>query len=1151
MDNYKQSESISPQKKFRAVQTDEGMALLFSIGTDGVFYLTEQQSGHKTGWERIDLSSQLSAVHDNGTIMAKTFAVAQNINTQKIDVALVISVAGKDFLYLSLGNDNSAGAITTGNINWSPIPFDDPQHAGIDLDVIDVFISESKSEEYIVADISQSTFKTDPTKYLARYYIDNSSSQKWNPMTIGGELEPGASSCLGRVAGDRVDGMYTLGTIGKTTELLYAPLYNYFHRNAPITLRRFSMPQGASVIATADAGNGATNLFVAAADGLYYYASDKQEDGASGARVVPHDLFNGATSMYAIAAANQVTVWGLNGRTDQIFYTSCPANELSDPTAWSVPVPIMTGVEQVAPYINRSNSANTFFAHTGTGDLSVAVKSPQTTIWNHRAVTLPPSDTKLKATKFRSYTTRIQVVDENQQPVAGAAVNISSDSETSVYINHLYHVIGTTPIQVVTDTLGSITVIDAVATLAGAKLHISLADGSKVSINPMDKPSAKATKLQSAQALSDANINYQNGDSKKLVKKGVSPNTLKAVATANSQLASAYQLTASGGGRSTTSLRSLNAVATTAGAKSIWVEAGDLFSWLEHELEAVGEVIWNEEMKVWTFVVKIADEVYSAVLDCVEAVVSAIQTVYNAIIKAIEDLIDFLKYLFDLDDIKRTKNVIENIAKLFLQHQVDQIEVMKNEFNGMIDNTEKAINNWAGRGNLSGLGTEGTTPVNKSSKPAQNNSAPGSLLSHHYQDNAQNTTMSATPPSPPPPSNPVTVLLDALENEWHILGDAFDAVYKLVANIENMSVEDFVKQLIAIIADTTLESIKNVVDALLDVIYDMAELALKAFETPIHIPVVSDILEDFGIPDFSFMDIACWVGAVPVTIAYKIAEGKAPFADDEQTKTLTSAKDFETLAAQFPGSPTVSLISQKNTVAMFLADEAAEGPVINAAKVQTTKDDTLIPISESTAEAVFAICHGLAGVSGLFSAVLDSAEAAQETGENPLVIPAAVSAIIGGGLQVGANFLIPKNPIKQPVVKWVNNATSGIRVICKGIFSGPGQQFLGGNKLMKKVKLNNLKVKDARGVGSVVDAVLVFPALACSCWHFYELAEADASSARTEAILDESSNVAAYLARISYAVAANTEAEVKVAAIVVLAVSDLAYGGLQVAEVVA
>ncbi len=59
MTNYHPAEVAAPDKKFEALQAGDGRSVLFSIGTDGVFYATCQVSGHATGWERLDLSSTL------------------------------------------------------------------------------------------------------------------------------------------------------------------------------------------------------------------------------------------------------------------------------------------------------------------------------------------------------------------------------------------------------------------------------------------------------------------------------------------------------------------------------------------------------------------------------------------------------------------------------------------------------------------------------------------------------------------------------------------------------------------------------------------------------------------------------------------------------------------------------------------------------------------------------------------------------------------------------------------------------------------------------------------------------------------------------------------------------------------------------------
>lgn len=1113
MDNYKQAELIAPQDTFMAVQTEEGLALLFSIGTDGVFYLIEQLSGSSDGFQQIDLSSALAAVHD-GAITAKTFAVAQNPSTGAIDLALVVTASDGDYVYLSLGNPDQTGAITADAIDWTPATFDDPALPGIALDVADVFIAEASSSEYIVVDLCQTTFPK-PTPYLSRYYLQPGGKQVWNPMTIGGELEDGAMSCLGRVGGDRVDGMYTLGQINGTLELLYAPLYNPYSPTAPVTVRRLTVPAGGSAVACCDSGQGdaSTDLFVAGTAGLSLFLSTNQEDGAKPALVVASALFDGASSLYAIAADGMVTVWGLNNRTDQIFYVTCAQDALSDPGAWSVPVPILDGVEQVAPYVNRSNSANTYFAHTGESSLTIGVKSPGTTIWNRRPVSLPPPDTQTKATQFRAYTTRVQVTDEYDQPVAGVPVALSSTSDVSVYINHLYHVLGSTPIQVPTDGTGCVTVIDALTTLSGAQVQVALADGTASTVDPMASPLQRATQLQSAQALRDATITYQDGTTKKLVKDGVSSDTLDAVAQANTQLAQAYAHVSSGGGAQLKRAPVTRAMSAAALGESIWVEAGDLFTWLEHEVAEVGEVLWNEAMAAWTFVVTIAGEVYSAVLDCVEAVAAAVQTVFHAVIEALEDLIDFLKYLFDLDDILRTKQVITNIASLFLQQQVDQIEVFKGAFDSAIASAIQTIDNWAGVGDPS-LGEVGDTPSEQSTKPA-NTTAPGDLVSYHYRGNANNASYDSTLPVPPPPSNPVTVLIDALESEWDVLGDAIEALSALVARANQMTPLQFLEQGIAIVADTVLESAQVVVDALLDILYDLASSALVAFTTPIHIPVVSDILAGFGVPEFSFLDVLAWIGAIPATIGYKLVAQTAPFPDDANTSAIVNASSWSALEALF-------------SVAQPKALAAAATAITLPASVQTT---------------VFLIGHTLTGIIGLLAAAIGGAEAAAETGDNPWSTPSAIVGVLGGGLGGATDFLVPRDPIQNTVVSTFGTITTGVRIVCKLIFSGPGQTFLGG-----KAALGKLVVEDARGVGAIVDAVLVLPALACTCWHYVELAQNDdMDAAWLESVLGETSAVSAYLSRVSYAIAVNDpDPDTKALAVAGVVLANVLTGGLQI-----
>jgi hypothetical protein len=123
MKNQKHADVMAPDMAFEVIQTPEGDALFFSIGTDRVFYVTREIRETQTGWSRVDLSSTLSSQHGNVAVTAKSFSISQNAQTMQFDAALIITVAGADFLYLSLNHPNTADAWASG-VTWTVIPFD-------------------------------------------------------------------------------------------------------------------------------------------------------------------------------------------------------------------------------------------------------------------------------------------------------------------------------------------------------------------------------------------------------------------------------------------------------------------------------------------------------------------------------------------------------------------------------------------------------------------------------------------------------------------------------------------------------------------------------------------------------------------------------------------------------------------------------------------------------------------------------------------------------------------------------------------------------------------------------------------------------------------------------------------------------------------
>lgn len=1134
MQNYIQAEEISPQKKFQALQTDEGLALLFAIDTNGVFNMIEQSPEHKTGWQRTDLTTQLIKTINVPGAVAKTFAISSHPLSGKLNIALVINAGKTDCLYIASNIDNKAGSIKESNLNWNLMSYDDTRHPGINIEIENVFVAQSKWVDYIVVDISKSTFKL-PSNFIERYYIDPTKAKGsyWNNMVIGGDLNPTNQSALGMMAGERVDGIYTLGSINGTFELLYAPLYQAFG-NGPVTISRMNVPSGASALAVLPSGQ-FTDLFVSANNSLIYFASNNQNDGANGVTVLKSDMFLDVKKLFAYndTVKNKAVVWGIN-RDDQIFYTSCPINNITDSSAWSVPAPILEGVEQVSPYINKKNSANTLFAVAG-NKLTTAIQSPENTIWKFNSVKLiaPITD---KAKCFNSYTSRVQLNGPDHQPVGNESLMVSASTRVPVYINHLYYVLDTTPIPVSTDVLGSLTIVELVNNLEGTKIFISEKGGKPVTIDPMEKPLNKITSLDTADKLKSATIQNHDGTSSKLVSSAISDDQLKQVAAANANLAQAHKAI-----NTPTLHASFHAMAIgersqlTSIGENIVMEIGDLFRWLESGIEHVVEIVKNELTGFWHFIVKIADKVYQGVLDCVEAIAGAAKWIFNAIKTGIEDLIKFLSFLFDWEDITRTKNVIKNFLKVYLKHEIDQIEVVKDAFDEKMQDMVKKINNWAGIDDWSGLGSAATSPAKSSSKPTSKMNAPGSLISHHFTNNASGITHK-TPINPPVPNQgPIDTLFQALKNEGAIIDGALHQFQELIGNYHSLSLGEILKKIIAIIADTVIESAQNIVDALLDILFELASSILETLDSPIHIPVVSDILEDFGVPQVSFLDIIAYIAAVPVTIGYKIAHDAAPFADDQNTAFLINTTDFDTLLAAFNGHSQVSLF-------------ASNGKSLNLTNEITSEKDSsegMFTIPDEVAKTVFIVGHEVAAFLILVSTLTSGFEAAEDTGDSDWGIPSAVVGVLSAGTLGITNFLVPKDPVENTVISWIGKVTTGSVILSKLIFSGPAQKRFGTTTNIMK----NLKVGDGRATGAIVNAVLVIPAFVCTVWHFCELSQKESGKTRSDAIIEETSNVTSYITRLAYTFAVNDDdPESKAIAIGIMEVAIIITAGLQTAE---
>ncbi|GCB25750.1 hypothetical protein AAWM_08635 [Aspergillus awamori] len=1151
MQNYLRGQVVSPEEKFEALQTAGGLSLLFSLDTAQAFHVIEEQNGTATGWEVKDLSSDLirERFPDEEAVVS-TFEVGQNVANGSISLAMAIAANGSDNLFVSLQND-SADTSWTNQPSWTHLPFDAVGDQPSAMTIASIFFAETPGlEQYLMVDIDRS--QDSANKHIVRYYVSPSKStgRYWTKHDVPVDIDSGAyQSCAGRKSKfDGVDGIYTSGHTASMPQLVYVPMINEWGTGPPLPIR-LSLPGGQlpSAIAaarhdTSTGGNlyGTTDLYAISGDTLYRFPVDEQYDGAEAKALVSNSFLSSTTTLLSMTWQGVTTLWGRNG-SNEVYYLSCMTSQAAEPGSWSTPVPILTGVEHIAAYMNRADGGNTIFAVSGQ-KLYRLIQASETMakIWRPQEVNIqgPP---KLKPQEIKSYTTTVNVGEPatNYMPVEGAQVAITAESHTPVYINGLYYVLGKSPTNVATDRRGSLTIVEATEDLKAATLSVSMAGSSELLvINPMDGPMEKIMSLDTNDTLRNTTIPEQTTaggvvgtvPQVPLVPRSVSQEDSQRVAAIlgrineeSTQTPAARAITGSPYRRwkhkhgrrvipSNMFRSSLNDVA---------IAFGDLFRWFKSGLQAAWDFFWDSVSDAWHFIVKMGDKVYHALLDTAEAIVCAVEWLFDTIKTGITELIRFVEFLFEWDDIRRTKDVLHNIAKQGLQHfALDGLNSAKEGFNSSYQTAQNLLATWAGVASWDDLGHAAQVPAADSgTDPTENQTSASLLLATHFSNNASSMEILSTHNLlVRDDSQPLfDALLEAISEKGGVLSDIYQRLQGVAQKFKSQSVGEVIKEIAVILAQGLLSEVKVVFDALVDVLSALAQSALELLDTEIYIPVVSDILDLLGVRRMSLLDLFTWIAAVAFTVVHKIVYDQEPFPDNEHTDAIIAASDWEALR---------SAIEQGN-------------------KTQQRSTGSGKKLGASLKKTMFIACHATCGFTMFCGNFLSAFEAESPTGENPFSLPATIAKIVATGMQVGGDFLVPVYPVENTAVSTLSAVTGGLGILNGIFFSGAVQRRIAA----PRSGFVGMLLNDGRATSSIIDTILIFPALFVTGWHFYELSGKPAGAERSAAIVGEVTNLILYITRISYAVAVNDPDETsKQIPIGIMAVSRVVASALQTAE---
>jgi len=489
--------------------------------------------------------------------------------------------------------------------------------------------------------------------------------------------------------------------------------------------------------------------------------------------------------------------------------------------------------------------------------------------------------------------------------------------------------------------------------------------------------------------------------------------------------------------------------------KSILVKIGDFFRMIFSAAEYVIELIEHAIEKVWYFVVQIGEAIYHAILDTVEAIVAGVEWIFKQIEIGIEKIIKFVEFVFDWGDITRSKDVVKSLFIGYTQYVIEGVVELKSTFDEKMDIAQRDVAKWAGLKDWD-LGSDLHKPAVEGPPPDVH--AGSDHMMHHLENNYSSIT-TVSDGAGEESKTLIQNVLNVIRNEEKVLEKVGKQFKDLSADFESLSTMDVIKRVLGIIANGVLGSTKVVVDALFDVFVDIVKDVVKLLDTKIHIPVISDILSAIGIPEISFLDLVCWIGAAVYTVGYKIAHGKAPFDSSVDVLKTHWKEQSQPHVAAHSLQP-AALRALPPTPGFFpWIPYHVQGPLFSAA-------------------------FGIGGCCTLIAGWLDPFAVLGNPLSSKLLMAARV---LSAALPVMATVVSPRAPLTPPMLRYAFIGLSGVRGIAVIYFAA----------------VEPARVKEA----AIVDLFFGFFEMVGCIWHLDQLSSREPDDERLAARLIESTNI--------------------------------------------
>ncbi|GJL69842.1 MAG: hypothetical protein NPIRA06_24770 [Nitrospirales bacterium] len=694
-----------------------------------------------------------------------------------------------------------------------------------------------------------------------------------------------------------------------------------------------------------------------------------------------------------VDASNIVTMFIIEGGSSNLWYLEQTETSSLSFGAWSNLGGTLYAVN-CPPYMRAGPEL--FSAGIGTGtpaayhtDQNLSDAGDGTYIWSTRKISGPPSSSDTTPADTATYSMELQAFDSGQNPVANGTVTVTADQAVTVIWNAIAsHISPNAPLQVGLDANGQATVLYEAVGLTPPVITFTAYDTSEAvsasrwcrgdviqyiqSLDDSPPPTpddSVAPQLSTVTGSELISNNLTGGD---YSQSGPADSAAQAINStggymiqnANDQNGQGaidvgrikvphwqIDFTHSDGPRfrvlsdeeATDLLAGLRKPGEASGG--IGKAFGDVAHFFKHEINQLEKFSATLQNDVLTIVF---NDLAPFVISTIKQAGAACQTLFakirdlaDEIYTAMQDVIAWLKMMFDWGDILNTHTAIKSTVTQTLTNMQNSIagaekdfpnyfsslnaEITKvftdleqyfdnsTSFNGMANNAQTQAAALSGSG---GNVLAATTILNKEQEYASKCKYIYSRSKSYFGDIAP-AALAGLPPrlGDGDPTQSIlqavqTYILDPKDSQGHsYFTQYFDTFNQTIMNAVSDPSEFF-----DLIILTFLEAAKDLtlfivgaIEQVLEAIIKLLGQALSAFQsminTKIDIPIISWLWKTWISPgdDLTLLDLSCLIAAVPATILYKLLYG-----DNNPPFNSTTLNELTNGGLAWPAMPTLS-----------------------------------------------------------------------------------------------------------------------------------------------------------------------------------------------------------------------------------------------------